>query len=109
MLLLVSLGAAPLERAEIYFVDAARAMVESGDYLVPRYRGEPFFDKPPLTYWLMAASFRVFGFTLTAARLVPVAAALALLRRHRVAGAPALRPRHRRRRRRRCSPPRSSS
>jgi 4-amino-4-deoxy-L-arabinose transferase-like glycosyltransferase len=60
-------------------VDAARAMVESGDYLVPRYRGEPFFDKPPLTYWLMAGSFRLFGFTLTAARLVPVAAALALL------------------------------
>ena len=79
VLLLVSLGAAPLERAEIYFVDAARAMVESGDYLVPRYRGEPFYDKPPLTYWLMAASFRGFGFTLTAARLVPVAAALALL------------------------------
>jgi len=79
ILLLVSLGAAPLERAEIYFVDAARAMVESGDYLVPRYRGEPFFDKPPLTYWLMAASFRLFGFTLIAARLVPVAAALALL------------------------------
>jgi 4-amino-4-deoxy-L-arabinose transferase-like glycosyltransferase len=77
--LLVSLGAAPLERAEIYFVDVARAMVESGDYLVPRYRGEPFFDKPPLTYWLMAASFRLFGFTLTAARLVPVAAALLLL------------------------------
>jgi 4-amino-4-deoxy-L-arabinose transferase-like glycosyltransferase len=79
VLLLVSLGAAPLERAEIYFVDAARAMVESGDYLVPRYRGEPFFDKPPLTYWLMAASFHAFGFTLTAARLVPVAAALGLL------------------------------
>ncbi len=75
----MSLGAAPLERAEIYFVDAARAMVESGDYLVPLYRGEPFFDKPPLTYWLMAASFRAFGFTLTAARLVPVAGALALL------------------------------
>lgn len=79
VLLLVSLGSAPLERAEIYFVDVARAMVESGDYLVPRYRGEPFFDKPPLAYWLMAASFRAFGFTLAAARLVPVAAALALL------------------------------
>ena len=79
VLLLVSLGAAPLERAEIYFVDAARAMVESGDYLVPQYRGAPFFDKPPLTYWLMAASFRAFGFTLAAARLVPVVAALALL------------------------------
>jgi 4-amino-4-deoxy-L-arabinose transferase-like glycosyltransferase len=79
VLLLASLGAAPLERAEIYFVDVARAMVESGDDVVPRYRGEPFFDKPPLTYWLMAASFRAFGFTLTAARLVPVAAALLLL------------------------------
>jgi 4-amino-4-deoxy-L-arabinose transferase-like glycosyltransferase len=36
LVLLVSLGSAPLERAEIYFVDVARAMVESGDYLVPR-------------------------------------------------------------------------
>ena len=79
VLLTVSLGAAPLERAEIYFVDAARAMVETGDHLVPRYKGEPFFDKPPLTYWLMAAAFRAFGFDLAAARAVPVIAALALL------------------------------
>jgi 4-amino-4-deoxy-L-arabinose transferase-like glycosyltransferase len=75
----IRLGSAPLERAEIYFVDAARAMVESGDYLVPRYRGEPFFDKPALTYWLMAGAFRLFGFHLAAARLVPVAAALVVL------------------------------
>jgi 4-amino-4-deoxy-L-arabinose transferase-like glycosyltransferase len=79
VLLGVSLGAAPLERAEIYFVDAARAMAESGDWRVPRYRGEPFFDKPPLTYWLMAAAFEAFGPTLGAARLVPVTAALLLL------------------------------
>jgi 4-amino-4-deoxy-L-arabinose transferase-like glycosyltransferase len=57
-LLLPGLGAAPFERAEIYFLDAARAMVESGDWLVPRYRGEPFFDKPALAYWLMAARAR---------------------------------------------------
>jgi 4-amino-4-deoxy-L-arabinose transferase-like glycosyltransferase len=79
VLLGTQLGAAPLERAEIYFVDAARAMVESGDYLVPRYKGQPFFDKPPLAYWLMAACFETFGFHLWAARLVPVTAALALL------------------------------
>jgi 4-amino-4-deoxy-L-arabinose transferase-like glycosyltransferase len=79
VLLLVSLGAAPLERAEIYFVDAARGMVETGDYVVPRYKGEPFFDKPPLTYWLMAGAFRAFGVTLAAARAVPVGAALLLL------------------------------
>ena len=40
-LLLPMLQSAPLERAEIYFLDVARGMVETGDYLVPRYRGEP--------------------------------------------------------------------
>jgi 4-amino-4-deoxy-L-arabinose transferase-like glycosyltransferase len=70
------LGAAPLERAEIYFLDGARSMVERGDYLVPHYRGQPFFDKPALTYWLMAGSFRLFGATVEAARLVSVVASL---------------------------------
>ena len=76
VLLLAGLGQAPLERAEIYFVDGARAMVERADFLVPYYRGEAFFDKPPLTYWLIARSFETFGFTLAAARLVPAFAAL---------------------------------
>ena len=76
-MLLPSLGSAPLERAEIYFMDVARAMVESGDWLVPRYQGEEFFDKPALTYWLMASSFRAFGFTLAAGRIVSALAALA--------------------------------
>jgi 4-amino-4-deoxy-L-arabinose transferase-like glycosyltransferase len=75
--LLPSLAAAPLERAEIYFMDGARGMVETGDWLVPRYQGEPFFDKPALTYWLMAAAFRAFGFSLGAGRLVSALAALA--------------------------------
>jgi 4-amino-4-deoxy-L-arabinose transferase-like glycosyltransferase len=79
VLLLPGLGAAPLERAEIYFVDVARAMVERGDYLVPRYQGEAFFDKPPLTYWLMAAAFRLFGSSLQVARMVPVVATLLVI------------------------------
>jgi 4-amino-4-deoxy-L-arabinose transferase-like glycosyltransferase len=57
-------------------MDGARAMVETGDWLVPRYQGEPFFDKPALTYWLMAAAFRAFGFSLGVGRLVSAAAAL---------------------------------
>lgn len=74
-----ALGRAGLERAEIYFLDAARAMVESGDWLVPRYRGEPFFDKPALTYWLMAAAMRGLGPTAAAGRAVSGVAALGLL------------------------------
>ena len=73
----IGLGEAPIERAEIYFLDAARAMVERSDWLVPYYRGEPFYDKPPLTYWLLAFSFERFGPGLFAGRLV--AGLLALL------------------------------
>jgi 4-amino-4-deoxy-L-arabinose transferase-like glycosyltransferase len=75
-LVLPHLGAAPLERAEIYFLDVARGMVETGDWVVPRYEGEPFFDKPPLTYWLMATAFLGLGPSPGAARLVPALAAL---------------------------------
>ncbi len=78
-MLFPALGAAPLERAEIYFLDGARSMVERNDWLVPHYRGEPFFDKPVLTYWLMAFCFRLFGFAPGAARLVPALAALVVV------------------------------
>ena len=77
--LFVSLGDAPLQRAEIYFLDAARGMLESGDWLVPRHRGEPFFDKPALSYWLMAAAMRVLGIAPGSARLVSVLAAFGTL------------------------------
>ncbi len=75
----VGLADAPIERAEIYFLDAARGMVERSDWLVPYYRGEPFYDKPPLTYWLLALSFKVFGVSLVSGRLVAASIALAIL------------------------------
>jgi 4-amino-4-deoxy-L-arabinose transferase len=73
------LGTAPFERAEIYFLDAARGMVESGDWLVPRYRGEAFFDKPALAYWLMAGAMSIAGPTPAAGRTVSAIAALGVL------------------------------
>ena len=54
-------------------------MVESGDWLVPRYQGQPFFDKPILTYWLMAVAFEALGPSAGAARLVPALAALGVV------------------------------
>jgi 4-amino-4-deoxy-L-arabinose transferase-like glycosyltransferase len=75
----IGLAQAPIERAEIYFLDAARAMVERSDWLVPYYRGEPFYDKPPLTYWLLAASFSLLEPSLFSGRLVAVLLALVTL------------------------------
>src|SRR5262245_15080973 len=43
----------------------------SGSWVVPTLQGEPYLDKPPLMYWLVALSYRVFGITPEAARLVP--------------------------------------
>ncbi|MEJ5251190.1 MAG: glycosyltransferase family 39 protein [Chthonomonadetes bacterium] len=64
------IGAAGLfDLDEGLYATAARQMVESGDWLVPRVGTDAFFDKPPLTYWAQALSMKVFGFTPLAARL----------------------------------------
>ncbi len=54
-------------------------MVESGDWVIPRYEGQPFFDKPILSYWLMATAMEWLGPGAGAARLVPVAAAVGVV------------------------------
>lgn len=57
------------DRDEPRFAEAAREMVVSGDYVVPRFHGEIRFDKPPLIYWLMAGAYRVCGVGSFGARL----------------------------------------
>src|SRR5690606_31092943 len=53
-----------------------REMVVSGDYITPTLNHIKFFDKPPLLYWGIAASYKLFGFSEAAARLIPALAAL---------------------------------
>jgi 4-amino-4-deoxy-L-arabinose transferase-like glycosyltransferase len=62
-----------LDEVEPLFVETARQMFVTGDWLTPMFNGAPRFDKPPLIYWLMGGSFRLFGVSEWAARL-PVAA-----------------------------------
>lgn len=58
------------------YMDIARAMLRSGDWITPRLYGHPWFEKPALYYWAAAASFRVFGINEFAARLPAALAAL---------------------------------
>ena len=51
------------------YAQISREMLRSGDYLTPYLLHEPWFEKPPLNYWLTAAAFRVFGVNEAAARL----------------------------------------
>src|ERR1043165_7065191 len=48
---------------------AAREMVASGNWLIPTNDGAPLVTVPPLTYWLVALSYKTFGITATAARI----------------------------------------
>ncbi len=57
------------DRDEGYYVECAREMLERGDWFVPHFSGEPWMEKPPLAYWLMAASMKLLGTTEFAARL----------------------------------------
>jgi 4-amino-4-deoxy-L-arabinose transferase-like glycosyltransferase len=37
------------------YASIGREMARSGDWITPRLDGQPWFEKPPLTYWLTAA------------------------------------------------------
>ena len=67
-----------IDRDEPRFAEASREMIERGDYVVPHFNNQVRLDKPPLTYWLQAASYRLFGENDFAARF-PSAIAAALV------------------------------
>jgi 4-amino-4-deoxy-L-arabinose transferase-like glycosyltransferase len=46
---------------EGFYASVAWEMRHSGDWRTPTFLGEPWFEKPPLLYWLMVGSMRVFG------------------------------------------------
>jgi len=64
------------DRDEGYYAESAREMLVRGDPFVPHFSGQPWLEKPPLTYWLMALSMCVFGETEFAARLPSALAGL---------------------------------
>ena len=60
LLYIPGLGEIPLfDRDEPRFASAGRAMLDSGDYVVPRFNGVLRPDKPPLIYWLQCGAYQV--------------------------------------------------
>lgn len=64
-----------LEPDEARQAEIPREMLARGDFLVPRIHGLPYYEKPPLQYWLTAAAYALCGVRPWVARLVPAAAA----------------------------------
>jgi len=62
-------------QTEGQYAGAAREMVETHHWLLPTTNCAPRLQKPPLLYWLIIISFKLFGVNAAAARL-PVALAV---------------------------------
>jgi 4-amino-4-deoxy-L-arabinose transferase-like glycosyltransferase len=68
-----------LDETEPLFVEAARQMAVTGDFVTPYFNGVTRFDKPPLIYWLMVIGFKVFGINEWGARMPSALAGTALV------------------------------
>jgi 4-amino-4-deoxy-L-arabinose transferase-like glycosyltransferase len=55
---------------EINFAEAAREMLATGNFLQVQNNFQPFWEKPPLFFWMQALSMSVFGVNEFAARFV---------------------------------------
>ena len=67
-----------MDDADAVKATIARNMLESGDWVTPRLDGVAYLEKSPLNFWMMAATFRVFGIHDWAAR-IPLALVSVLL------------------------------
>src|SRR2546421_12286117 len=58
---LPALGSIAIKGEEGRRILPAVGMLKTGNYTVPEVGGNPYFRKPPLVNWMVAASFRIFG------------------------------------------------
>ena len=80
VLRLVLAGTLPLmDTTEARYAEIARKMAEIGDWITPWHEpGVPFWAKPPLSFWLTAWSFKLFGVSEFSARLPHLLCSLAV-------------------------------
>ncbi len=53
---------------EVNFAESAREMIETGNYSRVQINYQPFWEKPPLFFWLQVISMKLFGINEFAAR-----------------------------------------
>ncbi|MDE3015437.1 MAG: glycosyltransferase family 39 protein [Pseudomonadota bacterium] len=58
----IGLGARPyLTPSEARYIEVPRQMLATHDWLTPRINGVPYFEKPPLFYWMQASVMQFLG------------------------------------------------
>lgn len=46
---------------EAWYGTIARNMLQKGDFIYMVWKDRPYYDHPPMGFWLMAASYKIFG------------------------------------------------
>jgi 4-amino-4-deoxy-L-arabinose transferase-like glycosyltransferase len=67
-----------LDDADSTHAEAAREMLVSGDWVTLHINGVRYLEKPPLPYWLVAVSYKLFGINEFSTRLPIVLAVMVL-------------------------------
>jgi len=84
----VSLGNAAIWDAnEAYYVETPREMLEAHDLVNPAFNYEPRFNKPVLSYWIVAGLYKLFGVSVATQRFgIAIGAMLIVLSAFLLAG-----------------------
>src|SRR5215203_777252 len=75
----INLGVSSIWDAnEAFYAQTPREMIETGDYVTPSFNFQLRINKPVLSYWNVAASYRLFGISEWSERL-PIAVGAAVI------------------------------
>src|SRR6188508_3530323 len=64
---------------EAFYVETPREMLEANDFLNPNFNYLPRFNKPVLSYWIVAAVYKAVGVSVTAQRFAIAVGALIII------------------------------
>lgn len=62
----------PLRNAESKYAEIPREMIEIGDWITPHLNYTNYYTKPPLTFWITALAYKIFGVSPWVARLTNI-------------------------------------
>ena len=72
-------GSAIWDANEAFYVETPREMIERGRFVSPTFNYLPRLNKPVLSYWIVAAFYKVFGVSVGVQRLPIALGALTLI------------------------------
>src|SRR4029453_9476810 len=72
-------GSSIWDANEAFYVETPREMIQSGDFVSPTFNYLPRLNKPVLSYWIVAAFYKVFGVSVGVQRLPIALAAVAMI------------------------------